>query len=780
MSRLIQDPQFPGLPAALDVPAMLDRLRGALPECRNGLSLLDATIVDVRYRPGGPCWILYNLKLRHGDDRSIRQLLSGRVLMPGEMPEPLSPAILTRYATRTAPALHTPIVHLPDIPMVAYAFPLDASLPGLLDATDPAALRHHLNELWAGRKVRVRRVRSRVLGYTPHARAAFAYEVLSEARDTGTPEIRRLVGKMHAKKTASRLFADAWAVWQVARGRVNLAPPVGYLPGVGLTLQETVPGERLGGLVERPEFTRWVRQSARMLAHLHALDVPLASRRKAEDEVQSIHRWAGVCLAIRSDLAARVERLRDRIASEVAARAQPTRPIHADFHHTNILVDHDLVTFIDFDETAIGDPMLDVGRFLASLRIPARRAFGDFSALREAGEAFLETYFRQRPDDARRARLFEAASLLVAAASAFRIQRLTWSEEVEELIAEAERVLALSLGSAVTGPAPAREPLSREERTRWSADEVFMQATLAPHIRRTYGAEPTGCRVRRSSDEGDGARITYTLRGTRGEESWRVTLEGSVRSGGGGRGRMERLRTLRQALEGRPGALRLPMPVATLSGLALSVYEPPPGERLSALLDGPEALVVAERLAEGLHVLHGAAVDFGSAPHSLTEELPRLRRQVEQLAERHPELGGTAAAVLAAATQASERTPVRFAPTIRGLHPRHVLWDGEQVGVMRVEDVGVSDPLEDVAAFLARCVTAAAIDRRPAAWDAVATRFRDVHLWRAAESADLLAVFEATALLRLACGGSVRRHQGLARQLVETAEARLAVGGVHP
>jgi aminoglycoside phosphotransferase (APT) family kinase protein len=776
MSPPIRDAEFPGLPAALDVDGVLDALRAALPECRDRVALLGATVVDVRYRPGGPCWILYNVKLRHGDDRSVRQLLSGRVLRSGEAAERLPDAMLSRYAASPARALPTPVVSLPAVPMVVYGFPVDSSLPGLFDATDPEAMRSHLDVLWSDRKVRVRRVRPQVLGYTPHARAAFAYEVLSESRETRVPELRRLIGKMHAKKEPARLFADAWAVWRASRGRVNLAPPVGYLPATGITLQERVGGERLGGLIEHPNFTKWSRQTGRMLANLHQLQVPLSSRRRPEEEAQTVHRWAGVLSTVRPDLATRVDRIRDRIASEVASRARGGAPIHADFHHTNILIDGDVVTFIDLDEAAIGDPMVDVGRFLASLRIPARRMFGDIGALRDAGEEFLEAYLGKRDDDERRARLFEAAGLLIAGASAFRIQRTTWAEEVAELVGDAERVLALAGEVRVPGatpPAPARGT-----DARWSGDGVFMQAILAPFARDVYGAELSRCKVARGSDPESG-RVEYDLSGSRKGHPWRVRLEATRRVGSGARSALKRLGAMRQASDDMPRGLRLPRPVGYVSGLSLSLCEPPQGDLLGALVEYPEALMVAEHLAEGLSQLHTAPIQLGLAPRPLDEELRRLRERLGALAAERAELWTAAVGVLAALEAASLKLAVRFAPTLRTLRPAHVVWDGRRAGLQRVDDIAVASPLHDAADFLGRCVVAGARRGGVGRWDAVADRFRATYIAVSRAEREHLVVFEAAALLRLACDRAAREGStGLVRQLVETAQARLATGDI--
>ena len=119
------------------------------------------------------------------------------------------------------------------------------------------------------------------LGYTPFARAALGFEILAEHRDTGLPEMRRLVGKLDATRTAPDLFARSLAMWRGTRGRIDLVPPVGYLPALGLFLQERLEGTRLADLASVTRFPQWARQAARSAAKFHGLELPLRSRRES-------------------------------------------------------------------------------------------------------------------------------------------------------------------------------------------------------------------------------------------------------------------------------------------------------------------------------------------------------------------------------------------------------------------------------------------------------------------------------------------------------------------
>jgi len=769
--KQLHDPLFPGLSTALNVDEMLPILaRGLVKE--DEFQILSISVSDVRYRPGDRCWVLYRIKGRDARRRTRRTMLSVRVLRREDSPDaPVSEEVMRRYRAHDLACFGRPAVYLPSVHMMAYAFPIDTSLPGLLDAVDPVEMRKRLSRLWQGSGRNVLKVRVNTRGYTPHARAALGYEVLCEDRKTGVPEMRRFLGKMHAKKPAARLFADAWLTWHAGRRRISLAPPVDYLGDVGITFQEIVAGERLGALVAAPGFVRRVRRTARMLAGLHGLELPLSSRRKPEEEAQGVHRWAGVLAAIRSDLAPRVEYLRDRLAAKLVEESRMIGPIHADFHHTNVLVDGDNVTLIDFDEMAFGDPMVDVGRFLASLRVPARRAFGRIDALAGAGDAFLDEYLRLRGGDVSRAHLFESASLLIAAGSSFRIQRKGWEEEVRLLVEESERVLEESgAGSAVPRPeSPSRPVLSDEDKRSWAEDGVFMRATLHPHVHRAYGIHLTSCQARRSGS--DRNILRYDLRGWDRDRQHRLGLEGVPWSDRGGRAALERLERLREALAPLPLAPLLPRPIALLKPLGILVWEAPQGTPLSKLLETEQGIPVVGQVAKSLVVLHGADVQLEAE-----RPLPRMMRSLRERVAKLRQAGFTdrARELMDRIEAELERFPERRAPILRTVDPHHVVWTGDRIAFNRVGNVILGHPLLDAGDFLARMTWMALRGKRVAGAREALETFRRVYATSLRDGNDLT-VFEAEALLRLACNRWEHDPESTGvDQLLQAAEERLA------
>jgi len=508
-----------------------------------------------------------------------------------------------------------------------------------------------------------------------------------------------------------------------------------------------------------------------MLASLHALPVPVAARRRPTDEAATVERWAALLTTIRPDLSARVEPLRDWIMSELEARTAVAGPIHADFHHTNVLVDGETITFIDLDELAAGDPLVDVGRFLASLRIPALRAHGRLDGLAAAGDAFLEAYLRATNDDVARARLFEAAALFIAGASAFRIQRPNWVQETDLLLTEAERVATLAR-TRTSRPA-ASAPI---DRVTWMLDDTYMRAVLDPHLRAAYGdVDVTGCRARLRAETSREYRLEYTLSGWKGNDRWKVRLEGlaPVEANRGGRSAARRLNELREAFHGCAEALVLPRPIAYISPLTLLVLEVPEGVPFSALASTTDGTEAAAVVARALAALHRAPV-VPSVHQSTDAERLALERDVRALRDARPDLHPQADRLAATLSHRLRRLPAREAPTLRPAHPRRLLCADGRVGLAGPAGLAAAHPLADVASLLARIRLIGVQTDRTADAERTGARLRQAALDLERVESDELDSLEACALIRLArTEASVTPDGRAADELLRGAEVSL-------
>jgi aminoglycoside phosphotransferase (APT) family kinase protein len=770
------DPSFPGLATALDVHAMSELLPRVLSSGVADLEMAGLKIVDIRYKRGSHCELLYRLKLRNSTTgRSRRELLRAQLLRVDESSTSPPSRLLARYEARAGNTILSPMMSLPQARMVVYPFPIDPSLPWLFDALDSAIMRQQLNRLWLDRGFTVHDVTVEVLSYTPHARAALLYEVLGEAEAAGRQELRQLVGKMHYSRPAASRFANGWALWCAAEGRIGLAPPVGYAAEVNLTLQEKVDGQRLRDLVDSLSSLPLIRQTAATIATLHGLSLPLSRTRKPRSEADAVHRAAEGLAGVDPGLAGHLADLRNRLAAEIEACTQVAGPVHGDFHFSNLLVDGGRITVIDLDSLAYGDPMVDVGRFLGSLRRRTLLRPGGSSGPDAVEEAFLDAYSILAMVDERRLRLFEASEYLRSAADLSRRQRAGWQERAAALVEQAERAWQAAASAAawfLNRSLPEDSSLVRD-RQRWATDDVYMQAVLAPDVQEAYGAELRVCHTRARHESEHSWRVEYALFGSRDGEPWSLVVEGLAWRGRRGRTLFHSLTTVRPVLEARSEILLLPRPVGHVRTLSMLVVEPPSGGSFSALIGTPAGLEAASRVAHALAAFHDVDLEVGKL-RSLEDELSSLRAEVELLAKIRPNLCARAIALLSEIDRACRAGSSRIAPVLHGLHPDDIVCRGERVAVRRVEELGLSEPLIDVGMFLAQ-LRLMSLERGNAAdVAAVADRFRDSYVAAGRVTANGVAAFEAAALLHLACTRA--KHDGsgaVGGELLALAEAKL-------
>jgi hypothetical protein len=345
---------------------------------RQGLGLPRAApchVVDAKYEPGRRCTVLYEL----GD-----QFVTG-VLPLGPDGAPDEPGVVV------GSGLHV------------WRFPDDPQLHGLRAATEGRSLASALGRAPA-------LVQTSLLRYRPGRRVTLAVDI----RTRGSTE--HLVGKVYGDRAkAAAVYEESRALWDALGegGPVAVPPPVAFLPEIPMVLWRRVPGVGLDTLVLGPSRLRHVEAAGRAVAALRTLP-PLSRRRRSA--VTDLGRFQG-----RVERIARVApRLGDglrRWTLDLTALAEgidepAEAPVHGDCKPSQLHVAPSRTWLLDFDNCGLGDPALDVGTFLATLR---QRGQEDLEL------PFLEAYAGGAvPDDlARRVRWHQSVALLRKAMRAF-------------------------------------------------------------------------------------------------------------------------------------------------------------------------------------------------------------------------------------------------------------------------------------------------------------------------------------------------------------------------
>lgn len=605
------DIALPGMPIVTDPALMtgvLDRSLGAT----HGIRVREARLRNLRYRPLESCTALY-------------ETLSGNAA-----DEPTLVSVHLRAVRGDLPMG----VPLSEVEGVAYVYPSDPVLPHLAHTNDPARMAPELGGLLRRGGLAAEDLEITTLAYRPTSRAALGYHAVRP--DPEAPCPNGMIGKLHGGRGPLAHYEKATRLWRAAEGKVNVARPVAYLERWKFWLQAFVPGVELGTLVATPALLAPLEQTAHALAALHGLDLDPGYSRPPEREGRVVDRWLSQLKLTGSSEYAQYASFVRQVVALIEEKGRVDAPVHGALHLANVLVSEGGVTFIDTDTLARGDRHVDLARVLSSLRACGLRR-GDERGTGEARELFIQSYARLAPVDPDRLRLYEAASLIVLAASrtGSGIDRRR-----RDLLEAAKRTL---------GGVTSRSPSG----ARTNGIEAQVRALLE-----AYGLRPVGL-ARRSSDVGrsswraqiivDGRPVAMSL--TARPRS--AAVEDHARASG--------------LLAACPGAVRLPR---LLLGNNLALIERPAGEALSSLLGSTGAAEAAERVGRAL--LHTRQVG-GVSGVPASPAPPKMGRRLASLSALDPRLGARAERLAdrALADLSQRSCPPR--PGFAKVNPAHLL-----------------------------------------------------------------------------------------------------------
>jgi hypothetical protein len=352
------------------------------------------------YLAGECCILRYELEV--GDSVSgeiLRPLVSGRVFPDPDscaryLRERLAPLAARMQDRPEIAPFSTPIAAIAPLHMVVYVFPIDGELPTLVEATDPRHMvpvfRETLPDAVAG-TFAVASCRVEPGHYGRQHRCVLRYHVTGAAAGAEREE-RLIYGKVAADgrgavSEAAVVALRARLAEQGAAPRFTIPQPLGFRPDLQLALLEAIPGvpqiaqllaARLRGEPAPPAsltLEEMIDACARIAAALHSSQIELGPRRELADELAGLRAGFAHVRRISPALGARLEDWLARV--EAAARQSPPLPLcfsHGDFTYTQLIFDGAATGLVDFDTICRAEPALDLGQFLAYLRVAALKA----------------------------------------------------------------------------------------------------------------------------------------------------------------------------------------------------------------------------------------------------------------------------------------------------------------------------------------------------------------------------------------------------------------------
>lgn len=328
----------------------------------------DCLVLHMRYKPGKSCLISYNVGVARSRYSSIeRQTFSARVYPPGSSLTRFAKAQCTSLAT---PECGDPVFHLPDLDTIVWAFPNDRKLSGLPALVDRERIAREVIPAFQPRQSfypdSIQELSLAVVQYVPeHGCTVRVMAELSHGQ--------RLVvyGKAYPDDGGAGTYRNMCSLWlgdARRSGRLHMAEPLAYESRHRILWQVAIEGSTLSTYESTDAgFLSLLKDTGSVIGALHS---SLLSTGPAADPGRILVRLREAETRIKKSApghASRVSGLAEKLLNAVPdVTPGPPSTLHGDLHWKNVLITKSGPALIDFDNLGKGDPLQDLGSFVAS------------------------------------------------------------------------------------------------------------------------------------------------------------------------------------------------------------------------------------------------------------------------------------------------------------------------------------------------------------------------------------------------------------------------------
>ena len=529
----------------------------------------------------------------------------------------------------------------------------------------------------------------------------------------------RAVVKIHTGNSYARLrnFNKAFA----SRGNLRLARRVGHSDRHRVLAFEWLPGRLLSDLIREgiiePDLLRPVGEA---LAHIHEQTTDHLPVRGPDVDIHHLDAVARQIAFLCPDLAGLTMRTVRSIAALLAGESPSFAATHGDFYAKQVLLDSDRIGVLDFDESALADPMADIGNFVAHLERDRLRFDLAPDVLDACQEALLTGYAGTgRPVDERRIDLYHAACLFKLLPHPFRFREPDWPEQTRQLL---ERVRTL-LDDAGSGSRRIGTSIPASRNNVHRPESIAFVDAAMPYLGRALDRDAafpllerrmkerfpghTLCDIRRirlrRHKPGRRCLIEYDLQlESPAGKRMAYPVLGKIRAKKLDRATYDLTRALwNDAFNSHStDGLYVPEPLGVVPEFNMWLQRKIDGYTTTGYLDDPIGALLARDVARALHKLN----TFGPPPqrtHTIADELAILDDRLPQVADQYPAWVARIADVLAACHELAGRLP-RTAPlpVHRDFYPDNLLIASNGVYLLDLDLYSLGDPALDAGNFI--------------------------------------------------------------------------------
>jgi ABC-type multidrug transport system fused ATPase/permease subunit len=413
--------ELPGVAAAFDAETMRERLQVALFGEANGDYTIERCVPGkATYLPGDSCVLRYELDIHNNASGEVlNSLLNARVFVDqaaceSYLRDKLEPlAAQMRDRDEIAPFI-TPIAMLESLHLAVSVFPIDGELPMLVEATD----RQRMLEIFqsipelAADGFAVEDCRVELGHYGRQHRCVLRYCLEGHLPDSDVVERRVVYGKVANDDRGALSNTTVEQLGEYLRNGdhpFHIPRAFGFWPDLRLALLEAISGQphvskllkaRLKGTKLEPglpSIEEVMTVAARMAAALHGSGVELGQRRALANELDKLRPEVADIERVSPELGAQLRAWLERVeACDESDEALEFCFSHGDFTHTQLVFDGTTSGLVDFDTVCQAEPALDLGHFLAYVRLAFIRAENakpaDVASVEALCDQFMDVY----------------------------------------------------------------------------------------------------------------------------------------------------------------------------------------------------------------------------------------------------------------------------------------------------------------------------------------------------------------------------------------------------
>lgn len=446
--RQATDPHFPQMPRALNMTRMREIFQKELwtqGKTQGGASVVQTCQIDAqRYKPGKSCVFTYRLKILNTETEAVReQILCARLCKAGEGAAEFQRAKQKNLAECDG---LPPVFYLPALEMVVWVFPNDRKLTHLPKMLDLPFLYDFLPQKLAAldfESKRLKSIKAQVVHYLPERSCMMRYTLDLEDRKTGAVRSKIVFGKIYPDDSGRVVYTVMEQLWPQSEG-LNMARPLGYDATLKALWQSALPGKPFRAEeIKAPHCGEIMREMAVTVAALHRCKLEGAPRFEVSEIKDLLKETLDVVADTQAQWSDRVRLLVERLlaqAEKIGFASAPLTPIHGDLKIGNMLVDAGKVALIDMDCVRLGDPLCDLGSFIANFYYNGIRAGCDVEGLRPLAAEFRRVYAECVKWEVSQARLHWH----IAAAFVYEIIRRSIRQQNVERLKHMDQYLDLS------------------------------------------------------------------------------------------------------------------------------------------------------------------------------------------------------------------------------------------------------------------------------------------------------------------------------------------------